>query len=73
LIGDDEIYEEECDCDFDEDVDFKCICGWNENITLDEHKSFQDVRVVSQHDPDYYTEISRGQKVRNKISARIRR
>ena len=48
LVGDDEIYEEECDCDFNQDAVFNCSCGWNENITLDEHKAFQDMRVVSQ-------------------------
>ena len=48
LVGDDEIYEEECDCSFSADSPFKCTCGWNENVTLDEHKSFQDMRVVSQ-------------------------
>lgn len=48
LVGDDEIYEEECDCDFNQDAEFNCSCGWNENITLDEHKAFQDMRVVSQ-------------------------
>ena len=47
LVGDDEIYEEECDCNFDQGSQFQCICGWNENITLDEHKAFQDMRVVS--------------------------
>ena len=48
LVGDDEIYEEECDCDFNENVEFNCSCGWDENITLEEHKAFQDMRVVSQ-------------------------
>ena len=40
-----EIYGQECNCEFDND--FKCVCGWNENITISEHKAFQDLRIVS--------------------------
>ena len=43
----DEIYGKDCDCEFDPEVDFKCNCGWNKNITLIEQKSFQDFRIVS--------------------------
>ena len=41
----DDIYGDDCKCEFNRD--FKCKCGWNENITLKEHKSFQDLRIVS--------------------------
>ena len=41
------IYGEDCKCDFDLEKDFKCVCGWNDNITLKEHRSFQDFRLVS--------------------------
>ena len=40
-----DIYGDDCKCEFN--CDFKCNCGWNENITLKEHKSFQDLRIVS--------------------------
>ena len=40
-------YGEDCQCEFDVPKDFKCSCGWNSNITLKEHKAFQDFRVVS--------------------------
>ena len=40
-------YGEDCKCDFDLVDDFKCVCDWNEKITLKEHKSFQDLRIVS--------------------------
>ena len=43
----DAIYGEECTCEFDNGGDFKCSCGWHKKITLDEHKSFQDLRIVS--------------------------
>ena len=42
-----DIYGEDCQCEFDVPKDFKCSCGWNSNITLKEHKAFQDFRVVS--------------------------
>ena len=42
-----EVYGNDCNCEFDCDNVFKCTCGWNENITLDEHKSFQHLRIVS--------------------------
>ena len=41
-----DIYAKDCECDFDEDI-FKCKCGWNENITHKEHKSFQEIRITS--------------------------
>ena len=41
------IYEEDCKCNFDLEGEFKCGCDWNEQITLKEHKSFQDLRLVS--------------------------
>ena len=41
----DDMYGDDCKCEFN--CDFKCTCGWNENITLKEHKSFQDLRIVS--------------------------
>ena len=40
-----DMYGNDCKCDFK--CEFKCTCGWNENITLNEHKSFQDLRIVS--------------------------
>ena len=42
-----DIYGEDCKCEFDLIGDFKCDCGWNEKITPKEHKSFQDLRLVS--------------------------
>ena len=42
-----DIYGEDCKCKFDLQGDFKCECDWNEQITLKEHKSFQDLRKVS--------------------------
>ena len=48
-----DIYEKDCKCDFDEDI-FRCKCGWNENITHQEHKSFQEIRITSKlgiHEP----------------------
>ena len=41
------IYGDDCKCEFNVVKDFKCDCGWNNNITLKEHRSFQDVRRVS--------------------------
>ena len=41
----DDMYGNDCKCEFN--CEFKCTCGWNENITLNEHKSFQDLRIVS--------------------------
>ena len=41
------IYGEDCACEFDNDGDFKCNCKWHKKITPDEHKSFQDLRIVS--------------------------
>ena len=43
----DDIYGEDCICEFDPEDDFKCHCEWNEKINLKEHKSFQDLRLVS--------------------------
>ena len=43
----DDIYGEDCKCEFDLEGDFKCHCEWNQKITLKEHKSFQDLRLVS--------------------------
>ena len=43
----DEIYGKDCDCEFDQERDFKCNCAWNKNITLIEQQSFQDLRIVS--------------------------
>ena len=43
----DVIYAKDCDCEFDLDGDFKCSCRWHRKITLDEHKSFHDLRIVS--------------------------
>ena len=48
----DDMYGNDCKCDFDCEFkctccQFKCTCGWNENITLNEHKSFQNLRKVS--------------------------
>ena len=40
-----DMYGDDCKCEFK--CEFKCTCGWNENITLKEHKSFQDLRIVS--------------------------
>ena len=42
-----DIYGEDCKCEFDLADDFKCVCEWNEKITPKEHKSFQDLRIVS--------------------------
>ena len=42
-----EIYGEDCKCKFDLEGEFKCSCDWNEKITLKEHNSFQDFRLVS--------------------------
>ena len=42
-----DIYGEDCKCEFDLEGEFKCGCDWTEKITLKEHKSFQDVRLVS--------------------------
>ena len=53
----DVIYGKDCDCEFDLDGDFKCSCRWNRKITLDEHKSFHDLRIVSKpgiHSPMYH-------------------
>lgn len=41
----DDMYGNDCKCEFK--CEFKCTCGWIENITLNEHKSFQDFRIVS--------------------------
>ena len=41
----DDMYGNDCKCDFE--CQSGCTCGWNENITLNEHKSFQDLRKVS--------------------------
>ena len=41
------LYGEDCKCEFDLAKDFKCDCGWNDNITLKEHRSFQDFRLVT--------------------------
>ena len=48
----DDMYGDDCECEFKCEFkctccQFKCTCGWNENITLNEHKSFQDLRIVS--------------------------
>ena len=42
-----DIYGEDCKCEFDLEGDFKCHCEWKQKITLKEHKSFQDLRLVS--------------------------
>ena len=42
-----DIYGDDCNCEFDLASDFKCGCEWNKKITLKEHKSFQDLRLVS--------------------------
>ena len=42
-----DIYGEDCKCKFDLEGDLTCECRWNEQITLKEHKSFQDLRKVS--------------------------
>ena len=42
-----DIYGEDCKCEFDLEGDFNCECRWNQQITLKEHKSFQDLRKVS--------------------------
>ena len=47
-----DMYGNDCKCEFNCEFkctccQFKCTCGWNENITIDEHKSFQDLRIVS--------------------------
>ena len=41
-----DIYENDCECVYDEN-NFKCNCGWNKNITHQEHKSFQEMRITS--------------------------
>ena len=41
-----DIYENDCECVYDGDI-FKCNCGWNTNITHQEHKSFQELRITS--------------------------
>ena len=41
------IYGDDCKCEFNVAKDFKCNCGWNDNITLEEHRSFQGFRLVS--------------------------
>ena len=41
------VYGEDCTCEFNLADDFKCVCLWNKKITLKEHKSFQDLRIVS--------------------------
>ena len=48
----DDMFGDDCKCEFKCEFKctcckFKCTCGWNENITLQEHKSFQDLRIVS--------------------------
>ena len=42
-----DLYGEDCKCKFDLEFDFNCKCRWNEQVTLKEHKSFQDLRKVS--------------------------
>ena len=42
----DVIYAKDCDCEFDLDDDFKCSCRWHRKITLGEHKSFHDLRIL---------------------------
>ena len=44
-LGD--IYGEDCQCEFDIVSDFQCDCGWNQKVTLKEHKAFQGFRIVS--------------------------
>ena len=56
----DDMYGNDCKCDFNCEFkctccQFKCTCGWNENITIDEHKSFQDLRIVSKPGIKGYT------------------
>ena len=41
-----DIYETDCECEFDVTSDFTCDCGWNQKITLKEHRAFQDFRIV---------------------------
>merc|ERR1712003_322359 len=50
------LYVKNCNCEFNPELDFKCKCGWNKKITIAEHEKFQDLRIVSKHFPDYYTE-----------------
>ena len=45
--ADNDIYGEDCECEFDLKGEFECGCDWMEKITLMEHKSFQDLRLVS--------------------------
>ena len=42
-----DLYGEDCKYKLDLEFDFNCECRWNEQITLKEHKSFQDLRKVS--------------------------
>ena len=42
-----DLYGEDGKCKFDLEFDFNCECRWNEQVTLKEHKSFQDLRKVS--------------------------
>ena len=42
-----DMYGDDCKCVVKCTSSLRCTCGWNENITLDEHKSFQDLRKVS--------------------------
>ena len=49
---------------------FKCTCGWNENVTLKEHKSFQDLRIVSKpriYDQSYFSSLIVGRKIKSLI------
>ena len=46
------MYGDDCKCEFKCEFkctccQFKCSCGWNKTITLKEHKSFQDLRILS--------------------------
>ena len=52
-----EIYGTDCKCEFNQADDFKCACKWNEKVTLKEHKSFQELRIVSK--PGVYGRLNK--------------
>ena len=41
------LYGQDCNCEFEFDRDFKCVCGWRKKVTIDEQNSFNALRIVS--------------------------